>query len=202
VISKQPPLNDNNNHQAIFKFNGDWYEAYHNRFVAKEAKVPATYKRNLCLDMFKHNPDGTIEVMANTVDGLKQQSYLNPFERVEAETINAQNGIKTEISSAGGMSVCNIENGDWIKVKGVNFGKTGAKTFSASVAGNGGQIQISIDKPSEKPIGVCKVTPTGGTQESKIRTCKLAKITGVHDVYFKFIGGSVSLFNFDWWKFI
>jgi len=200
AISNQPPLNDNNNHQAIFKFNGEWYQAYHNRAVAKQAKIHPIFKRNICLDIFKHNPDGTIEVMTNTVDGLKQQSYLNPFERVEAETFNMQNGIKTEISGAGGMSVCNIDNGDWIKVRGVDFGKTRAKTFMASVAGNGGQIEIMLDNPSGKPIGVCKITPTGGTQQWKITTCKLAKITGVHDVYFKFIGGSASLFNFDWWK--
>lgn len=200
VISKQPPFNDNNNHQAIFKLNGSWYEAYHNRIVAKEAKIPATYKRNLCLDMFKHNPDGTIEVMTNTVDGVKQLSYLNPFNRVEAETFNAQSGIETEISSAGGMSVSNIENGDWIKVKGVDFGKAGAKSFIASVAGNQGKIEIILDNLSEKPIGVCKVISTGGTQQWKTMTCKVIRITGVHDVYFKFTGGPAPLFNFDWWK--
>ena len=200
VISKQPPFNDNNNHQAIFKLNGSWYEAYHNRIVAKEAKVPATFKRNLCLDMFKHNPDGSIEVMTNTVDGVKQLSYLNPFNRVEAETFNAQSGIRTENSSAGGMNVCNIENGDWIKVKGVDFGKAGAKSFIASVAGNEGKIEIILDNPSEKPIGVCKVTSTGGTQQWKTMTCKVTRITGVHDVYFKFTGGPAPLFNFDWWK--
>jgi len=200
AVSNQPPLNDNNNHQAIFKFNGEWYQAYHNRAVAKQAKIHPIFKRNICLDMFKHNPDGTIEVMTNTVDGLKQQSYLNPFERVEAETFNMQNGIKTEISSTGGMNVCNIDNGDLIKVRGVDFGKAKAKTFMASVAGNGGQIEIMLDKPSGKPIGVCKVTPTGETQQWKTMTCKLAKITGVHDVYFKFIGKSAPLFNFDWWK--
>jgi len=201
VISNQPPLNDNNNHQAIFKFNGTWYEAYHNRIVAKEVKIPATYKRNLCLDMFKHNPDGTIEVMINTVDGVKQVSYLNPFERVEAETFNSQKGIKTEVCNNGGMNVCNIKNGDWIKVKGVDFGKSGVKTFSAAIAGNSGQIEIILDSLSVKPIGVCQVTSTEGAQQWKTISCKVNKVQGIHDLFFVFKGGKGNLFNFDWWKF-
>lgn len=201
AISNQPPLNDNNNHQAIFKFNGEWYQAYHNRVVAKQAKIFPIYKRNICLDMFKHNSDGTIEVMTNTVDGVKQQSYLNPFVRVEAETFNAQSGIKTEVCNAGGMNICNIENGDWIKVRGVKFGKTKAKKFTASVAGHAGQIEIILDNPSAKPVGVCKVTSTGGTQQWKTTTCKIVNITGVHDVYLVFKGEGKNLFNLDWWKF-
>ena len=202
VISLQPPFNDNNNHQAIFKFKGEWYEAYHNRIVAKQAKVPPTYKRNICLDHIKHNPDGTIDTMVNTADGLPQLSYVNPFDRVEAEMFNAQNGIKTEVCSAGGMNVCNIENGDWIKIKGVDFGKKGAKIFTASVAGTvtNSQIELRLGDPSGKLIGTCKISPTGGQQTWKTVSCKLDKPKGVQDLYIKLTGDSGSLFNFDWWK--
>ncbi|MDD4821616.1 MAG: glycoside hydrolase family 43 protein [Bacteroidales bacterium] len=201
AVSNQPPLNDNNNHQAIFKMNNQWYQAYHNRVVAKTAKIAPVYKRNLCLDMFKHNPDGTIETMKNTVDGVAQLSNLNPFERVEAETMNAQSGIYTEICSAGGMNVCKIENGDWIKVRGVDFGK-GAKKFEASVASvaSGGKIEVRIDEPNGKLLGTLKVKSTGGLQNWAAQTSKLKSTNGVHDVYLVFKGGEGSLFNFDWWK--
>lgn len=203
AISLQPPLNDNNNHQAIFKFNGQWYEVYHNRIVAREAKIAPTYKRNLCLDMFRHNADGTIEVMKNTVDGLQQIGYVNPFERVEAETMNAQSGIYTEICKAGGMNVCNIENGDWIKVKGVDFGKKGAGKFSASIAGttDNSRIELYLDNPSGATIGTCKVSPTGDMQSWKTIAFKTQKVTGVHDLYLKFEGSGQKIFNFDWWQF-
>ena len=202
-ISLQPPENDNNNHQAIFKFKGNWYEAYHNRIVARQAKIPATFKRNLCVDQFKHNTDGTIELMVNTVDGLVQLSYVNPFERVEAETMNAQTGISTETCKAGGLNVCNIENGDWIKIKGVDFGKKGAKRFSAGVAGivDNCQIEIRLGTLSGKLIGSCKVIPTGGLQTWKSVSCKVEKVTGIQDIYIKFIGKGEKMFNFDWWKF-
>ena len=203
AISKQPPLNDNNNHQAIFKMNGEWYEAYHNRVVAKQAGIPPVYKRNLCIDKFKHNADGTIDTMKNTVDGVAQLAFLNPFKRVEAETMNAQSGIYTEICKARGMDVCNIENGDWIKIRGVDFGKEGAQKFSASVAANvgNGQIELRVGDPSGKLIGTCKVEPTGDMQNWKTLSCKVNKVTGVQDLYLKFTGGEGKLFNFDWWQF-
>lgn len=203
VISKQPPQNDNNNHQAIFHLKGQWYQAYHNRIVAREAKLAPTYRRNLCVDMFKHHADGTIEVMQNTVDGVKQLGYVNPFERVEAETMNAQSGIATETSKAGGMNVCNIDNGDWIKVRGIDFGKKGAGKFTASVAGTtgNGTIEICLDNPSGDVIGSCQVTSTGDMQNWKTISCKTKKVTGVHDLYLKFTGSEGKMFNFDWWQF-
>jgi len=203
AVSKQPPLNDNNNHQAIFKLNGEWYQAYHNRVVAKQAKIPPVYKRNLCVDQFKHNASGGIDTMVNTVDGVVQLSYLNPFERVEAETMNAQSGIYTEACKSGGMNVCNIENGDWIKIRGVDFGNKGAKKFSASVAGTTvyGQIELRLGDPSGTLIGSCKVDPTGDNQIWKTVTCKVEKVSGVQDLYLKFTGGEGELFNFDWWQF-
>ena len=202
AISKQPPLNDNNNHQAIFKFNGEWYEVYHNRAVAKKADIPPTFKRNLCIDQLKYNADGTIDTMVNTVDGLKQLSYLNPFVRVEAETMNAQSGIYTEICKTGGMYVNKIGNGDWIKIRGVDFGK-GAKTIEASVASatNGGSMEIHLNSPTGALLGTLNVKKTGDSQNWTVQSIKVTKVKGVQDIFFVFKGGEGDLFNFDWWKF-
>jgi len=202
IVSKQPPLNDNNNHQAIFEFKGKWYQAYHNRAVAKQAKVSPTFKRNLCLDQFQHNADGSIETMVNTVDGLAQLSYINPFERVEAETMNAQSGINTETCKSGGLNVTNIESGDWIKVRGVDFGK-GAKSFEASVASTttGGNIEIHLDSLTGTLLSTLTVKNTQGLQNWIVQSSKVLKNKGVHDLYFVFKGGEGHLFNFDWWKF-
>lgn len=203
AVSNQPPLNDNNNHQAIFKMNNQYYQAYHNRVVAKKANIPPVYKRNLCIDMFKHNADGSIETMKNTEDGVAQLSNLNPFERVEAETMNAQSGIYTEICTAGGMNVCKIENGDWIKVRGVDFGQ-GAKKIEASVASatSGGKIEVRMDSPTGAILGKLAVKKTGGEQNWKTISAKLKKANGVHDLYFVFTGGEGTLFNFDFWQVI
>jgi arabinoxylan arabinofuranohydrolase len=209
VVSPQPPDNNNNNHQAIFEFNGTWYQAYHNRYLATQAGIPAGYKRNLCIDSIYHNPDGSIVTMVNTSDGLGQVGYVNPFERVEAETMNAQNGIYTEVCSKGGMHISNIEDGDWIKVRGADFGPNGPAAFTASIASDlkygttkGDSMEIRIDDVYGTLIGTVPVTYTGGADVWKSETIAIEEITGVHDVYFVFKGGnSENLFNFDYWYF-
>ena len=202
IISLQPPYNDNNNHQAIFKFHDEWYEAYHNRFVAKQAGVPPVHKRNLCVDHIKHNADGSIDTMKNTVDGLSQLFYINPFERFEAETFNAQNGIETESCDAGGMNVSDIENGDYIKIRGVDFGE-GAKLFEASLATitGSGEIEIRLDSLSGTKAGSLKFEKSENSKSWNTYSCKISKILKVHDVYLVFKGSDSNLFKFDWWKF-
>jgi arabinoxylan arabinofuranohydrolase len=101
------------------------------------------------------------------------------------------------------MNVCNIENGDWIKIRGIDFGKKGAQKFSASIAGNGGngQIELRLGDLEGTLIGTCKVASTGDMQTWKTISCKVNKVTGVQDIYLKFTGGEGKLFNFDWWQF-
>ncbi|WP_347840153.1 glycoside hydrolase family 43 protein [uncultured Draconibacterium sp.] len=208
VVSNQPPDNNNNNHHAIFQLGGNWYQAYHNRVVAKNNGIPTGYRRNLCLDAIFHNEDGSIETMVNTVDGVQQLMHLNPFQRIEAETINEQKGIKTAVNLNGGLHLTAIGNGDWIKVKGVDFGD-GAHSFTANVASGlingepkGGEIEIRLDEENGAVIGTLVVPYTGGLDVWKKETTVLTETSGIHDVYFKFKGDSAQqLFNFDYWQF-
>lgn len=210
VLSPQPPNNNNNNHQAIFKLDGQWYQAYHNRFVAQQNGIPTTYKRNLCLDQFSHNEDGSIKTMVNTRDGLQQIVAVNPYERVEAETMNDQSGIETDVNQAGGMHVTSLEDGDWIRVRGVNFGQNGPAAFSAVLAceskvgaTKGASLEIRTDDVSGTLIGTVPVSYTGGAEEWKTETAAVSQVTGEHDVYFVISGENVeNLFNFDSWTFI
>jgi hypothetical protein len=74
------------------------------------------------------------------------------------------------------MNVGWIENGDYVKVKGVAFG-SGATSFAARVASaaGGGRIELHLDSVNGA--------------------------TGTHDLYFKYTGGSGYLFNVNWWQF-
>ena len=47
---------------------------------------------------------------------------LDPYKRVEAETIAWSSGVKIEPSSAGGQAVRDIHDGDYIEVRNVDFG--------------------------------------------------------------------------------
>ncbi|HEU5078506.1 MAG TPA: glycoside hydrolase family 43 protein [Opitutaceae bacterium] len=205
IAAGQPPSNQNNNHAAIVNFNGAWYHLYHNRVVSRASGsgVDPVYHRNLAVDRLNYNGDGTIQQVTYTTDGVPQIGTLNPYTRVEAETFNAQSHIETERCSEGGMDVGYIQNGDWIRVRGVNFGSTAARTFSARVASatSGGNIEIRLGSSTGTLIGTCPVTGTGGWQTWTTKTVSVISTTGTHDLYLKFTGGSGFLLNFNWWQF-
>lgn len=200
VLAGQPPVNDNNNHASEFEFMGQWYHAYHNRSVAKQAGIDATYKRNLALEVLNFKSDDTIEQVTYTTDGVPQVGSLNPYVRVEAETMKAQSGVETEPCSDGGMDVTSIADGDWVSVRGVDFG-AGAKTFSARVASSSAQgaIEVRSGSPTGTVLATCDVPATGGVQKWQATSCNVSGATGViKDLYFRFKGGG---FGFDSWQF-
>ena len=210
TVLPNPPVNVfNNNHHSIVSFGGNWYIAYHNRFVAEAnglSDAVAVYKRSLCLDALSYNPDGSIIQVTPTTNGLAQLKYLDPYARTEAETIARQSGIFTEPCSDGGLNVTNIANGNWIMVRGVDFTSAGATSFTARIAGAGpgGNIELRLDGTNGTLVGTCAVSATGGWQTWASVSCAVSNATArnVHDLYLKFTGaGATNLFNFNWWQF-
>ncbi|HYQ14551.1 MAG TPA: carbohydrate-binding protein, partial [Polyangiaceae bacterium] len=201
----QPPSNNNNNHASEFELKGQWYHAYHNRIVATNAGITTTYKRNLAIETLSFKDDGTIQQVTYTEDGVPQIGSLNPYQRVEAEATNAQSGIETEVCKDGGMDVTALDPGDWIRVRGVDFGTSGAKSFSARVASTkaGGTIEIHLGTMMSGGTlaGTCMVPSTGDAQTFMTTTCDVSGATGMTDVYFIFKGTGSGLFNFDSWQF-
>ena len=187
------------NHPAIIDYKGNSYFFYH----TQELSGGEDFKRSVSVEQFSYNPDGTIPLIEPTKEGVKESvSNLNPYEKVEAETIAWSEGVKTEVSSETGVYVTQINNGDYIKVKGVDFG-TGSKKFEAGVASasKGGQIEVRLNGVNGRLLGACKVKNAGGTDNWKTASCKLKKVEGVQDICFVFKGNDGQLFNFDWWKF-
>jgi len=187
------------NHPGVVDYKGHSYLFYHN------AALPGGggYKRSVCVEEFTYGADGSIPMLTMSTAGPKAVENLNPFSQVEPETIAFSSGLKTEVCSEGGMDVTNINNGDYIKVKNVQFG-TGATSFDARVAsaGSGGSIEIHLDSQTGMLLGTCAIAGTGGAQTWMTKTCTVTGATGLHDLFFKFTGsGSANLFNFNWWKF-
>jgi arabinoxylan arabinofuranohydrolase len=194
----------NNSHASIVNMNGSWYIAYHTRRLMSinEGNCNNIYERSVCLDKLKFNTDGTIAVVTTTTTGVNQLKYFNPYGVNEAETMNTESGIKTEVCSEGGLDVTNIQNGGWIKISKVDFG-TGATTFDARVASatSGGNIELRLDSATGTLIGTCAIVGTGGTQTWQTKSCAVSGATGVHDLYLKFTGASGLLFNLNWYRF-
>ena len=187
------------NHQGIIDFGGNSYFFYHNGALPGGGG----YKRSIAVEKFNYNSDGAIPTINMTTNGVAGVGNLNPYVTTQAETISWESGIETEGSSEGGLDVANIENGDFIKVKGVNFG-SGATSFDARVASatSGGNIELRLDDSSAGTlIGTCAVPGTGGWQTWVTKTCTVSGATGIHDLYLRFTGGSGFLLNVNWWKF-
>jgi cellulase/cellobiase CelA1 len=137
-----------------------------------------------------------------TGTGAPQIGTLDPYVRQEAETIAWESGVETEPATQGGMNVGFIDNGDYLKVKGVGFG-AGASSFTARVASgaSGGKVEVRLDSATGTLAGTCTVAGTGGWQAWTSVTCPVSGATGTHDLYLRFTGGSGYLMNLDWWQF-
>jgi hypothetical protein len=159
------------------------------------------FKRSVCVEQFSYNNDGSIPLIEPTKEGVNESvSNLDPYAKVEAETIAWSEGLKTKSDSKAGIYVTNINDGEYLIVKSVDFGK-GAKKFKASVAtaSEGGEIEIRLDNPDGKILGTCKVGNTGGDLSWKVFSGKINKVKGVHDICLVFKGEEKQLFNIDWW---
>ncbi|MBN2163406.1 MAG: family 43 glycosylhydrolase [Pontiellaceae bacterium] len=203
IVADQPPINNNNNHACEFKFKGKWYHVYHNRIVAKEAGIPGAFRRNIAIEEFSYDADGNIDKVEYTTDGVEQVEHVNPYERVEAELFAAQKGVETEPCKEGGMNITDTQDGDWIKIAGVDFGDEGASKVAVRVAAEarGCGIEMRLDSLDGKRIARINVPDTGDGQHWKNVVGEVMGATGVHDLYIKFVGRDGDLANLDWWQF-
>ncbi len=184
-------------HPGVVDFKGKTYLFYHN------ADLPGGggFKRSVCVDEMEFKSDGSVKKVEPTKEGPGQSVHLNPYEQVQAETICWTGGVETEPCEEGGMNICDLDDGDYIKVKGVDFG-AGASMFGARVASttSGGKIELRLDSEDGKLIGTCRVPRTGGEQKWENTSCEIKGASGVHDLYLKFVGDG-DLFNVNWWMF-
>jgi arabinoxylan arabinofuranohydrolase len=188
------------NHEGIVDYKGNSYFVYHNAALPNSGTKGFT--RSVSIEQFSYNADGTIPLLHMTLTGPPQIGTLNPYDTIQAETICWESGVRTQVCSEGGMNVDSIHNGDYIKVKGVNFG-IGADSFIARVssATSAGSIELHLDTLPGPLVGTCAVSGTGSWQTWTTKSCTVSNATGVHNLYLKFTGGSGLLFNFNWWKF-
>ncbi len=186
------------NHPGVIDYKGHFYFFYHNGALPGGG----SFKRSVCVEEFNYGADGSIPALTMTKQGPNGIATLDPFKRTEAETIAFSSGLKTEVcnDSGGGINVSSINNGDYIKVRDIDF-KDGVTAFMARVASssNNAKIELRIGSQTGTLLGTCDVS---GVSSWTTRTFQLnTGVTGKHDLYMKFVGGNGDLFKFNWWKF-
>jgi hypothetical protein len=186
------------NHPGVIDFNGGSYFFYHNGALPGGGG----YTRSVAVEKFAYRSDGTIPTITMTSTGAPQIGTLDPYVRQEAETIAWESGVETEPAAEGGMNVGFIDNGDYLKVKGVGFGAGASSlTVRAASGSSGGKVEARLDSPTGTLAGTCSVPGTGGWQTWTSVTCPVSGATGTHDLYLRFTGGSGYLMNLNWWQF-
>ena len=196
------------NHPGIIDFNGKSYCFGLNYDVFRLETSRHAEQRSVSAAEMTYNPDGTIQELPYFHDcQLNQVGTFNPFRKVEAETMAWGYGLKTTRENPSGPwnptpFVTSIDEGEYLLVKGVNFG-AGASSFTASCSSHlyGGIMELRIDSVDGQKIGAIVVPATKDVY--KEFTTNLTDAKGVHDLYFVFRGGKQqkkNLFNWDWWQ--
>jgi arabinoxylan arabinofuranohydrolase len=188
---------NNNNHTSVIFFKDKWYLFYHDRRLSNEV-----YKRNVSVDLLTYNANGKINKVTCTSEGPPQIKHLNPYDTVQAETMDRQKGIKTDICSEGGIMLTSLSDGDYTSISGVDFGE-GAKKFEvrAASASSGGSIELRLGSTNGKLAGTCNISSTGGWSTWETFTCDVTGCSGIQDLYLVY-KGTGEPYRLNWYRFI
>ena len=203
----RPDQRATGNHPGIIKYKGNNY-VFGFSFILNFAITDQHHeRRSVGVAELEYNPDGTIQELPwwAEAEPVSQLETLNPYVRVEGETIAWSEGIKSKRADGGGMVVYPTRDEAYIKVQGEDFGE-GASSFTASVKGEpdnnaeiAGSLCLHLDGVDGPLIGTLPIRNTNG--KWKIETTKVEGTSGVHDLYFVFEDQTKGRSKLDFWQF-
>jgi hypothetical protein len=132
---------------------------------------------------------------------------IDAYGRLEAENATAVSGIEMEDTGddGGGRNAGWINNGDWLRFDGIDFGDTPPASVNLRVASEaqaGGRLEIRIDDPAAPPVATLQTSHTGGWQSWRTESTGMAPVTGVHTVFVTFgHDGPDDFLNVNWLTF-
>ena len=214
----EPTQRDRGNHPGICDFKGKSYIFGQNYDLMHLDTFVHHERRSVSATEITYNADGTIQQVPYWLDQapIAQIGHFNPYQRVEAETMAWGYGLKSakmgipntgivadmpESTGRRNMYIYDIDDGEYIRLRGVDFG-SGAKQFSITAAATGGvTVTLRIDGVDGEVIGTAVISKTGSIENYKPFKTKVKGAQGVHDLYLCFDKkqGDVRL---DWWRFL
>lgn len=200
----RPTERTRGNHPGIMDYKGKSYVFGLNYDLLKLETNTHYERRSVSVAEMHYNEDGTIQEVPYWADTkLEQIGTFNPFRKVEAETMAWGYGLKTAPNADKSLSVVDVNNGEYICVRGVNFGKNKARRFEVSALPlEGGNLKIRLDAPDGKIVGNVNIPKGNETSKYELYSCEVNAVSGIHDLYFSFEGeNNKDLFELDYWKF-
>lgn len=216
----KPTHRDRGNHPGICDYKGHSYVFGQNYDLMHLETFEHHERRSVSATEITYNADGTIQEVPYWLDQkpMNQLHWLNPYQRVEAETMNWGYGLKSskmgiqntgvvkdmpESTGKRNMYIYDINDGEYIRLRGVDFGSKGAKQFAitASAAMKAGcTITLRLNSNKGPVIGTLNVKSTGSVDKYRTFTTKVKEATGVHDLYICFSNAQGDV-HLDWWQF-
>lgn len=200
----RPTERTRGNHPGIMDYKGKLYVFGLNYDLLKLETNTHYERRSVSVAEMHYNEDGTIQEVPYWADTkLEQIGTFNPFRKVEAETMAWGYGLKTAPNADKSLSVVDVNNGEYICVRGVNFGKNKARRFEVSALPlEGGNLKIRLDAPDGKIVGNVNIPQGNETSKYELYSCEVNAVSGIHDLYLSFEGeNNKDLFELDYWKF-
>ena len=192
------------NHPGIIQYKGKWYGFGLNYDLKNITIKEHKERRSVGAFNITYRTDGTIQESPYFKDvKVEQIENFNPYRpRIEAETMAWGFGVKTVKRGIKDIYVTDVDNGEYILLRGVDFGTRKINRFSANCASTvGGKIELHTDSPEGKLIGTVKVSPTGNEETFRDFSGNISNPQGIHDLYLVFKGApGKKLLNFDYWN--
>jgi glucosylceramidase len=139
-----------------------------------------------------------------TWTGTQNGGYtVNPTTQIQASSFNSVLGLQTEPTTDlwGGYDVGYANSGYYAVYQNVNFG-AGFTNVNARIAsaGSGGTLDFRLDSPTGTLISAVTLPVTGGWQTWQTVSGPVSNVSGVHNLYIVFEGGS-GVGNLNWFQF-
>jgi alpha-N-arabinofuranosidase len=174
---------------------GDWFNP-----KGREHHTGAVYMKEHWLveaakleDVLK--PVGDAAASMQGGDYLLNVAWLRPGSgagnapRTASAKFAAQHGIQTAPCSEGGECIGWIEQGDWVRYEGIDFGaRTERIEIRAASETTGGIIELRLDTPDGELLGTCAVPNTGGWQSWSSFNAKIKPVSGIKTLCLVFRG--------------
>ncbi|MFD0676073.1 MULTISPECIES: TIM-barrel domain-containing protein [unclassified Paenibacillus] len=180
--------------------NGDWFD-----YIISDVKLDAG------ANTFKINVEGATNPGNYNIDYMRfdyAPKIVDAFGTIEAETAATRQGVDVAVcSDEGGKYMLNhIVNGDWVKFSDIDFGTGGVNGFEARLASGlqGGTLEVWIDSMADQRAVEMKFGSTGSWNTWNTIQAPSQSITGIHDVYLKFVNteSASSILDLNWIRFL
>lgn len=207
-----------NNHHSIMKFGDNYYMFYHTMVLRTSMEIHFG-GRSTQVNKLSINPDGTLEMVNQDLEGVPQLGTLDPYQEVlgltssnnagmqviDSSVVFKKNGEVNYVIPANGAQMRAVESRSdylysWLSVKGVDFGDTAPTTFTAKLKGYGmDKIKLKVCADALDGKEIVNTEVSFDEYGEAIVSVPSEALTGIHDLFIEFDG---AVHSFVSWRFI